>query len=229
MQLEEWSFTFIIHTCSSSSTLWKKFAQCTDKRNKGYPPSCMKMNSNISRPNKRSIATLLQLHWCFKQLNYSMKIRAWGPSQLLSLSVCASSSLQGSVAHHCRWLLQMTAGGCTQTLEMPSRDWVHSHPGMIEHNTIWLKGLQNRLLEKGGGVRHGRDQTGKRRRDQEQSHWEEQMEGQEEEPGAKCCWTSNPWWFRASVHQLSSYSEDQHLPASVHGQASPTKHSDTAL
>lgn len=105
----------------------------TDNKNKGYPPSCMKISTNVSTPNKHGIAcvsiTPLQLH-CFQWLHFIMKTRAWGWSQPLSLPVCA-------VAQHS---IAMRTGGCAQALEVPGRGWVHSQPGVTEHEKIWLVG-----------------------------------------------------------------------------------------
>lgn len=70
-------------------------------------------------------------------------------------------------------------------------------PWRCPAEAFWHDRAQNELAKrlgeeavgkgKGGGVRHGREQTGMRRRDGDKSHWEEQLEGQEEEPAAKCC------------------------------------------
>lgn len=187
----------------------------TDNKNKGYPPSCMKISTNTSTPNKHDIAcasiTPLQLH-CFQWLHFVMKTRAWGWSQPLSLPVRAVA--QHSIADENRRLCPGPGGAWQRLGALPARR------DRARKNLACGK-------VKGGGVKMG-DHTGKRNRDWGKSHWEEQLEGQEK-TAAKCWWMSNPWWFKASVHQLSSYSEDQHVPVGMHRQALPIKCSETAL
>lgn len=152
-----------------------------------------KKRSTRCKHNTSSATLVLEMARLFHKVEWEDKANPWAWPQR-----------QGTVA--CHHLVRTLTGGCTQeALARPGGGLVCSQPCMMENEASWLQGSGERLQgrhREGGGVRNGG--TGLKQEGRaDKPGWEEQLEGQEEEPGAKCGWASNLWWFRAQCPPAS--------------------------